>query len=767
MQPNKRAKINKILIIITIILVVITIIFGICYIIMINTKVEENYEDKVIAKNYFMEMTIDLHKKIAKRDGNEISLKDEFDISEEQQNLILGSETELMNFFSDSTFEVNIKEGIAYITNKYQTKKLLVEISDETTPNFHAQNVDEVQKGIYILTYDTQKKARAEYENLSTSSNIKSIDIDTVSKITSVNDVSQTVYGENNENKNNQYKSLGVTQMGLDNYQKIIEENGNPSDIIVSTIGYGACIDNDYFVGRINENYYNFIEDSKNVTETVPQGSRILEVIKESTTHNVKIMPLVVVNNENYTTTSAIVKAIQYAITNSDVICYELANTQNTIIDLMLKKAFTENKPVCCATIANKDTNKDYPANNSTTIAISSLDKSGNFADYSGKGNYVDFSSYSTDVEEIFNKTSTISKWSGAQYSNAHIVSAIALIKTYNKQFTILEIYNVLRNWCKDLGDEGKDELYGYGVPDFSKMKISDIDDKIPEIQEIAYENNTWEKNKTIQIKANDNIRILGWNVTNSDKQPNKWNNLETLTPTLDVSSNIEKNGTYYIWVTDSAGNAVNKSIEVNKIDNIPPSIDYTIDDSKLESDKYITIKINAKDDESGLNQSPYSFDGTIWGTNNELKVTQNGSYKIYVKDNLDNISQKEIKINKFNQEGTATIGMGSIIKKIEVPADWSGNINNSVKIIFNDNLKIKTYKINETGEMPAEFNDLEDETQGFENNNIYSVFNNNQGYTNFTVTISLTADTQYYLWVKDENGNILSQAFNINKPEF
>lgn len=765
MQPNKRAKLNKILIIITIILVVITIICAISYIIIKNKKTEESYEDRVIAKNYFMEMTIDLHKKEAKRDGNQINLKDEFDITEEQQNLILSSETELLNFFADSTFEVNIKEGVAYITNKYQTKKLLVEISEESTPNFHAENVDEVQKGIYILSYDTQKKARAAYENLSTSNNIKNIDIDTVSKITSVNDVSQTVYGSNESNENNQYKSLGVTKMGLDNYQKIIEENGNPSDVIISTIGYGACIDNDYFVGKIDENYYNFIEDSKNVKETVPQGSRILEVIKESTTHNVKILPLVVVNNENYTTTSAIVKAIQYAITNSDVICYELANNENTIIDLMLKKAFTENKPVCCATISNKDLNGDYPANNSTTIAISSIDKSGNFADYSGKGSYVDFSAYSTDVEEIFNKTSTISKWSGAQYSNAHIASAIALIKTYHKQYTILEIYNELRNWCNDLGDEGKDELYGYGVPDFSKIQISDIDNDMPEIQEIVYENNTWEKSKNIQIKANDNIRIFGWTVTNSDKEPGKWNHVETLTPTLDVSSTIEKNGTYYIWVTDSAGNVVNKTIEVNKIDNIPPSIDYTIDDSKLESDKYLTIKINAKDDESGLNQSPYSFDGTIWGTTKELKVTQNGTYKIYVKDNLDNIAQKEIKINKFNQEGSATIGTGSIIKNIEVPADWSGNINNSVKIIFNDNLKIRNYKITETGELPAEFIEYEDETQKNQNT-VYDVFNN-QGYTNFTVTISLTANTQYYLWVKDEDGNIMSQAFNINKPEF
>ena len=52
MQPNKRAKLNKILIIITIILVVITIICAISYIIIKNKKTEERYEDRVIAKNY-------------------------------------------------------------------------------------------------------------------------------------------------------------------------------------------------------------------------------------------------------------------------------------------------------------------------------------------------------------------------------------------------------------------------------------------------------------------------------------------------------------------------------------------------------------------------------------------------------------------------------------------------------------------------------------------------------------------------------------------
>lgn len=764
MQQNKRAKLNKILIIIIIILVILAIIFGIIYVLLKN-KEEVSYEDKVIFNSYFEEITIDIHKKEAKKDGSQISLKDEFGITEQQENLILGSETEIINFFYDSTFEVNIKDGIAYITNKYQTKKLLVEISDNITPNFHAQDIDEVQQGIYILTYDTQKKAKAAYEYLSTLNGIKNIDIDTVTKVDNGNDISQTVYNSDEDEKS-EYKSLGVTKMGLDNYQNVIEQNGNTSDVIISTIGYGACIENDFFVGRINENYYNFIDNSKDVTETIPQGSRILEVIKDSTTHNVKIMPLVVVDNENYTTTSVIVKALQYAIEKSDIICYELVNAQNDIIDLMLKNAFKENKPVCCATILNDDSSLDYPANNSTTITISSLDKNRNLANYSGSGSYVDFCAYSTDIEEVFNTTNVVSKWSGAEYSNAYIVSAIALIKTYKKEYTILDIYNELRNWSVDLGDDGKDEKYGYGVPDFSKLTISDIDSVSPEIQEIIYENDTWEKSKNIQVKANDNIRILGWAITENEKKPNKWNQLETLTPTLDITSNIEKNGIYYVWIIDSAGNAVNKSIEVSKIDNTGPNINYVIDDSYLETEKYIIIKCTASDEMSGLNQSPYSFDGINWSQNSELKVTANGKYKIYVKDNLDNISEKEIEIKRFNVEGTAIIGTGSVIKEIVVPADWSGNINNSVKIIFNDNLKIIDYKITQTNDIPADFIDYEDDERSNTNELSTNVFNNIQGYTNFTVTISLSVNTEYYLWVRDQNGNVMSQQFSISKSE-
>ena len=542
----------------------------------------------------------------------------------------------------------------------------------------------------------------------------------------------------------------------------------------------------------------NFIdkESPKEVHESIAQGSRILEVIKESTPNNVKIMPLVVINDEYYTTTETIINAIAYAIEKSDVICYEFVHKQNYMIELLLQNAFKENVPVCCTTKMSTNNEDIFPANNPTTIAVSSIDKNLKTTSYSGTGEYIDFVASSTDVEEIFNTSSTVSKWSGAGYSNAHIASLIALIKTYNKDFTILEVYNVLRNFCRDLGTQGRDSTYGYGFPDFTGIKMSDIDKVLPQITELAVDEEKWEKSKNFTVKGSDNIRIYGWNFTKSKDVPKDWKKLEIITNNLDVKDEIKENGTYFIWVTDSAGNVAYLTKDVTKIDKTAPNIQYTIDDSKKDTEKYITINVTAEDSESGLHQMPYSWDKQSWGVDsNNLKVTKNGTYTIYVRDALENISEKKITIKSFPQEGKADIDEGDIIKSINVSANWEGKKNKEVTITLNDNIDIEKWKITESDLAPEEFEDNEEQNQNIENNinNTANINNlneantenqtnaisentntnvstsssyssNSQGFTNVTVTVSLDVNKKYYFCVKLRNKTVNSQGFIIKK---
>ena len=809
MRRKTRTKVKKGLIISGITIGVILLIIGIIIAIKLHQQPEISYDDGVTCKNYFKQITINLSNNEVKRDNIDTSLKEEFNLSNEEENLAFSSMDEMRKLLSNSVFDISENGQTFTIKNLYQTKSIIVK-SKNVKETVDREEVTQISENLYVLSFYSEKLTKAMYNYYKDKDYIEKIYYDDVTINKQINDISQTMYGGTEVDLNNHH-SLGATVMGLDNYNNIINENGNPKDIVIGTIGYGINYQNEFFNERISDNYYNFVLNNKDISETIAQGSRIAEVLVDSTTNNVKIMPLVTVTEEGYTSTSSILKAIAYAAKNSDVICYELINTQSEPIDLALESCFKENVPVCSVSsnsqyetaTENSEEEKtskegDYPANHGMTIAVSSLDREMNLADYSGKGDYIDFSAPSTDVEEIFSNSANISRWSGAQYSNAQIAAIIALIKTYSKDATILDVYNFLRNFSEDLGDEGKDELYGYGCPKFQNLTIGDIDKTSPEFKEVTYENDTWEVVKQVKIVANDNIRMKDWAITKNENGPDdkEWNAMQAVTPDLDVSSTLTENGKYYIWIRDIAGNTATKEIQIDKIDNTPPEIAYTINKDTLAAG-YVTITVTAEDSQSGLYDSPFSWDKITWSQENSTRtIKENGRYKVYAEDNLGNISEKEILVDCFPQAGTFELKDGNIITNMKVSANWIGNTNNDVEIELNKDLDIAGWQITTDENTPSEFVAVEGanviiENQENNNNNSSNntslpnnvVIDGNIQASNTTAQentqpqiqviprtepivlhTTLDIDKTYYFWTKDSYGNTAYQAFVIHK---
>ncbi len=810
MRRKTRTKVKKGIIISGITIGVILIIIGIIIAIKLHQQPEISYDDGITCKNYFTQITINLSNKEVKRDNIETSLKEEFNLSDDEENLAFSSMDEMRKLLSNSVFDVSENGQTFTIKNLYQTKSIIVK-SKNVKETVDREDVTQISENLYVLSFYSEKLTKAMYNYYKDKDYIEKIYYDDVTINKQINDISQTMYGGTEVDLNNHH-SLGATVMGLDNYNNIINENGNPKDIVIGTIGYGINYQNEFFNERISDNYYNFVLNNKDISETIAQGSRIAEVLVDSTTNNVKIMPLVTVTEDGYTSTSSVLKAIAYAVKNSDVICYELINTQSEPIDLALEGCFKENIPVCSVSSnsqyetttennSNEENNSkegDYPANHGMTIAVSSLDREMNLADYSGKGDYIDFSAPSTDVEEIFSNSANISRWSGAQYSNAQIAATIALIKTYSKDATILDVYNFLRNFSEDLGDEGKDELYGYGCPKFQNLTIGDIDKTSPEFKEVTFENDTWEVVKQVKIVANDNIRMKDWAITKNENGPDdkEWNAMQAVTPDLDVSSTLTENGKYYIWIRDIAGNTATKEIQIDKIDNTPPEIAYTINKDTLASG-YVTITVTAEDSQSGLYDSPFSWDKITWSQENSTRtIKENGRYKVYAEDNLGNISEKEILVDCFPQAGTFELKDGNIITNMKVSANWIGNTNNDVEIELNKDLDIAGWQITTDENTPSEFVAVEGanvivENQENNNNNSSNntslpnnvVIDGNIQASNTTAQentqpqiqviprtepivlhTTLDIDKTYYFWTKDSYGNTAYQAFVIHK---
>ena len=799
-------KINIVLTVVLVLLIVVTIVaIAIWKKTSASLNQDISYEDKLNTKNYFENIAINFDVKKVKRDGADTSLKEEFGISEDEEAEILSSKENLRTFLSGSTYEISRQDNnIVYIKNEYQTKQILVICDDKIDKNssFNAKTIRKMPSGTYILEYDTKKRARAAEEYFLAKDGYIVLK-DEITYTQKISDESQTMYGENHEDLPEGINSRAVIDMGLDNFKKIINENGNPSEVIISTIGYGIRYDNSFFEGRISDNYYNFMDNNKDISETIEQGSRIAEVIVDSTTSNVKLLPIKIVNEQGCTSLSAIINAIEYATRYSDILCYELINKQNEAIDRALKNAFKEEKPVCAVTAKG---NIVYPASHETTISTASVNKNFEIATYSGAGSFIDFAASSTDIKEIFNVGASVSRWSGAQYSNACIAAEIALLKTYNKDFKIKDIYNELIKYCQDYGTTGKDEAYGYGVPKFGGIQISDLDKINPEMKDVVFDNEKWEKSKNIKISANDNIRILGWQVTQSESNPNEWNNIEEVSSSLEKEYEITNNGKFFVWVKDSADNAVNKQIEVSKVDNTAPNISYTINKDSLITEGYITINVEATDEESGLNDTPYSWDNSSWGKeNNSLKVTDNGRYTIYCRDNVGNVSSKEIIIDSFAIRAQAIINEGSLIKSVNPSTSWNNNTNLDVQIILKNTVDIVAWQIttenfepngyvilrqnennsgnsnqtnsntiNTTNITNSTSNTLNTTTANSSNgaNNTLNIPQSsnsefNASNSHVAITANFEAGTTYFIWAVDSKGSKYSQSFRIEKIQF
>ena len=106
MKRKTRTKVKKGLIIAGIV-IGIAIIIGIIIAIRLYEKKEISYDYGITSKNYFTQITIDLGEKEVKRDNIETTLKEEFNISDEQESLAFSSPEEMRKLLSNSVFDIS------------------------------------------------------------------------------------------------------------------------------------------------------------------------------------------------------------------------------------------------------------------------------------------------------------------------------------------------------------------------------------------------------------------------------------------------------------------------------------------------------------------------------------------------------------------------------------------------------------------------------------------------------------------------------------
>ena len=214
-------------------------------------------------------------------------------------------------------------------------------------------------------------------------------------------------------------------------------------------------------------------------------------------------------------------------------------------------------------------------------------------------------------------------------------------------------------------------------------------------------------------LKDGDSLSYTNW--TNSAKTVNlhfydfgsggmylSFNNQTSYTP-------LTKSGEYYTWsktfstdqtgtsdyklyVKDALGNAKAYTLTVGNIDCTAPVITKT---DFIKKDNETTVNVTASDSISGISQYAVSKDSsnpTNWQTSNSFKFTEEGTYYVFAKDAVGNVSKpKEINVSinftgifklKATADATANNNLGV------VNLDWSKTVGTT-----NDILTDSTYK--------------------------------------------------------------------------
>lgn len=169
-----------------------------------------------------------------------------------------------------------------------------------------------------------------------------------------------------------------------------------------------------------------------------------------------------------------VIEAIYYAVEQgADIINLSLGTTyQNSLTQEAVEFATDHGVIVVAASGNDGDDTLHYPASFEAVISVGAVDRNMNIADYSNHNEQVDISAPGSDVLTT-TMTGGYMMASGTSFAAPHVTGILALYMSYDTDYTVDEVKTKLYASAHDLGDEGLDSYYGFGLVDSISLLTS------------------------------------------------------------------------------------------------------------------------------------------------------------------------------------------------------------------------------------------------------------------------------------------------------
>ena len=602
---KKTKIINKSIAVIMSIILVLSIIIGI--ILSINLLAKYNKEQLWAETNKIKIgeeeiLYVDLTTK--SEDYKKIDQSNEIEQVSTENELIVDSINE-----NDSNFELKIDDNKAIIdrndievNNQYSTNKILVKTSSIDKIN-NAEKIESIVKisdDLYAIHYSNAKDTKDGYNILKYDNAIENVIKDC--KVSALENEISDISIETLDVSSGK-SAWGIYDTGLSLLKDKINYTKNVPEIKVAVLDTGLRTTHEVFrnqntADRLDlTDSYNYISKNKNIADDNGHGTMVAGVISEATSNNVKIVPIKIMDNTGEGSFINVIEAM-YAVANKvDAINLSLGvsndkidSNSKQIFDNAIKNIYDSGVMIVCASGNEGKENVYYPASSAYTISVGAVKRDKEIANFSNYGNTIDFTApgvglwlpyYTSDT--IYNNDLANVNNSGTSFASPFITSAIAMIKSENKNYSISQIKNILVKNTEDLGSIGKDKYYGYGMLNFDIDMFKTPVIVSPEIT------STGGNGIKIVMHAICCNKITNWAQSNTNVEPNNWRTYNNGSTTVSATLSGYDDTDYYIWFKDEKGNVTGQKVYTAK-KTTEPTTDTSIMYGDLNNNKIIDI---------------------------------------------------------------------------------------------------------------------------------------------------------------------------------
>lgn len=163
-----------------------------------------------------------------------------------------------------------------------------------------------------------------------------------------------------------------------------------------------------------------------------------------------------------------LVRALDYlSRSGADVINLSLAGPPNDVLEETLAQLEEQRGIVIVAAAGNGGPNAPpaYPAAYESVIAVTAVDRVGRAYRRAGRGDHVELAAQGVDVWTAASVKGA--RWkTGTSFAAPYVTAAAALWRQTHPELTPAEIRAAMARDARDLGSEGRDDIFGHGILD-------------------------------------------------------------------------------------------------------------------------------------------------------------------------------------------------------------------------------------------------------------------------------------------------------------